>query len=116
MSEGFKLENWKIVRRISGNGASITCICGKVTGNPDFPSGTLITTSRISGYDDAGEAIVVHTINGSVYSLGKPDGAEPFAKRRLLRYLQESASAAEESEAENDNSTSILPTHNPDRS
>jgi hypothetical protein len=96
MTNSFKLEQWRIVRRVNSTGASITCICGKVTGNPDFQSGTLITTSRISGLETVGDSMVVRTINGSEYALGKPDAAEPFAKRRLIRFVQESGNLVEE--------------------
>ena len=90
MTAIYKLEQWRIVRRITSSGASITCICGKVTGNPDFQTGTLVTTSRISVVDTQGDTLIVRTINGSEYLLGKPDSSEPFAKRRLIRYVNES--------------------------
>jgi hypothetical protein len=111
MTNGFKLEQWKIVRRVTSTGASITCICGKVTGNPDFQAGTLITTSRISSLEAVGDGVIVRTLNGSEYALGKADPSEPFAKRRLIRFVQESSNILDD-DAEMDKS-SITPANHP---
>jgi hypothetical protein len=111
MSNSFKLDHWRIVRRITASGASITCLCGKVSGNPDFQSGTLITTSRISTVESVGDGVLVRTINGSEYSLGKPDGSEPFAKRRLMRFVGEGGHIIEE-DSDSDKSA-ITPTERP---
>ena len=96
MTNSFRLEQWRIVRRINAAGASITCICGKVSGNPDFQSGTMITTSRISALETVDDGLIARTINGSEYALGKPDASEPFAKRRLMRFVQESGNLYED--------------------
>jgi hypothetical protein len=83
------LENWRPL--FSKNEAqNITLnIQGAVHGNPSYLAGAIINTSTIVGYRQEAATLVVLTITGSAYQLGKPDAARPLALRRLMRYLQE---------------------------
>jgi hypothetical protein len=83
------LHNWKIVHRTNSSGDDSLCVGGKVYGNSRFTSGEPITTSSIAWYRIESGSAIVSTRNGSEYMLGKPSASEPFAKQRLIRYLQE---------------------------
>jgi hypothetical protein len=83
------LHSWKIIHRTSSHGDDAICVGGKVYGNSRFTSGEPITTSSIAWYRLESGSAIVSTRNGSEYMLGKPSASEPFAKQRLIRYLQE---------------------------
>ena len=87
----FILLNWHIIRQAGAPGFSVVRVGGQVYGHPRFRSGDFIRTSAIAGYRVEAEAVVVTTGSGSEYVLGKPLAAEPFARRRLIRYLDEQA-------------------------
>jgi hypothetical protein len=88
----FVLANWKIASCVSPSGATLTCLCGHVFGNPNFNPGQFVQTSTVKSHTVEFDSLIVLTRNGSEYWLGKPDPAESFAVQRLLRYLQESES------------------------
>jgi hypothetical protein len=83
------LHNWKIIHRTNSNGDDTICVGGKVYGNSRFTSGEPITTSSLAWYRLESGSAIVSTRNGSEYMLGKPSASEPFAKQRLIRFLQE---------------------------
>jgi hypothetical protein len=83
------LHNWKIVYRTNSKGEYSICVGGRVYGNSRFTSGEPITTSSISWYRIESGSAIVSTRNGSEYMLGKPSSSEPFARQRLIRYLEE---------------------------
>jgi hypothetical protein len=83
------LENWRPLF-IKNEALNFNLnIQGAVYGNPSYLAGDTIHTSTIVGYRHEGENLVVLTITGSAYQLGKPDAARPLALRRLMRYLEE---------------------------
>jgi hypothetical protein len=79
------LNNWSIKDRESRNGRLRVHLSGKVFGNPRFPAGEIISTSAITRYRFETDSVV--TRSGSEYRLGKPDGAGPSAKRKLVEML-----------------------------
>ena len=79
------LSNWSIKDRESRNGRVRVHLFGKVFGNPRFSPGELISTSAIIHYRFETDSVV--TRSGSEYRLGKPDAAEPSAKRKLVEML-----------------------------
>jgi hypothetical protein len=83
------LENWRLVVGKNAHQDSAVKIHGTVFGNPAYRTGNAIHTSTIVGYREESGALVVMTITGSEYLLGKPDATKPFALRRLMRYLQD---------------------------
>ena len=83
------LHNWKIIFRAGSSGDESICLGGKVYGNARFASGEPITTSAIAWYRVEADSVIVATRSGSEYMLGKPNTSEPFAKRRLIRHLEE---------------------------
>jgi hypothetical protein len=84
------LENWRLVAGKTAAQDSAIKIHGTVYGNPLYPAGSTIHTSTLVGYRKESDNLVVMTVTGSEYLLGKPDAATPFAKRRLMRHLQDS--------------------------
>jgi hypothetical protein len=87
----FILLNWHIIRPAGATGSAVTRVGGQVFGHPRFRSGDFISTSGIASYRVEAEAVVVTTSSGSEYVLGKPLASEPFARRRLIRYLDQQA-------------------------
>jgi len=81
--------NWRIVRGTSANGGTVTRVSGQVYGHSAFRPGDDITTSAIASYRIESDFIIVTTLSGSAYSLEKPLASEPFARQRLIRYLDE---------------------------
>ncbi len=85
----FILMNWRIVRGTSADGGTVTRVSGQVYGHSAFRPGDEITTSAIGSYRIESDFIIVTTLSGSAYSLEKPLATEPFARQRLIRYLDE---------------------------
>jgi hypothetical protein len=80
------IHNWKIIRHALPGGTVIVCLFGEVYGNPRFKPGGPISTSAVESFKADTDSVL--TVNGSEYQLGKPDPAAPFAKQRLIRYLE----------------------------
>jgi hypothetical protein len=85
----FILMNWRVIRGAGANGATVTRVSGQVYGHAAFRPGDEITTSAIASYRIESDFIIVTTVSGSAYSLEKPLASEPFARQRLIRYLDE---------------------------
>jgi hypothetical protein len=83
------LENWRLEFGKNAAQDAAMKIHGVVWGNPAYRSGKPIHTSTIVGYREDSDNLVVMTITGSEYLLGKPDPSRPFALRRLMRYLHD---------------------------
>jgi hypothetical protein len=81
------IHNWKVIRHALPDGVVIVCLYGEVYGNPRFKPGGPISTSAVESYRSESDSVT--TVNGSEYQLGKPDPAAPFAKQRLIRYLEQ---------------------------
>ena len=64
-------------------------LSGEVFGHPRFEDGDVITTSALTGLNEAGEVV---TLSGSAYSLGVPrteyEEQFPNAKERVLANLR----------------------------
>jgi hypothetical protein len=83
------LENWRLEFGKNAAQDAAMRINGTVWGNPSYRAGKAIHTSTIVGYREESDNLVVMTITGSEYLLGKPDPTRPFALRRLMRYLHD---------------------------
>jgi hypothetical protein len=83
------LEKWQVIMDKNPAMEVVVRLRGDVVGNPAFRSGTTIHTSTIVGYHEEGGTLVVITVKGSEYLLGKPADTKPFALRRLTRHLQD---------------------------
>lgn len=85
----FILMNWRVLRANGPDGVPLTRVSGQVYGHPAYRPGDDITTSTIATYRVESDFIIITTVTGSSYSLEKPLATEPFARQRLMRYLDE---------------------------
>ena len=89
MAVPFILEGWSIVEQPFPDGSMAICLKGRVFGHPRFNSADSVTTSAITGFREEGDVLIVISRTGSEYVLSRPLNGKPFAKKRLMRQLQE---------------------------
>ena len=89
MAVPFVLEGWSTVEQPSPDGGVVLCLKGRVFGHPRFNSADSVTTSAIIGFREEGDVLIVISRTGSEYVLSRPQNGKPFAKKRLMRQLQE---------------------------
>jgi hypothetical protein len=79
------LNHWSIKSHAANDGRQRLHLSGKVFGHARFAPGEVISTSAVRRYRFENDSIVTH--NGSEYRLGKPEGADPLARKHLLERL-----------------------------
>ncbi len=88
----FVLTHWRITARKTRQGADFTALCGHVFGNPRFAPGEYVQISAVREHRIEFDTLVLVTLKGSEYWLGRPDPVEPKANQRLMEYLREKQS------------------------
>lgn len=88
----YVLTHWRIVARKTRHGADFAALCGYVFGNPRFPPGEYVQISAVCEHRIQFDTLVLVTLKGSEYWLGRPDPAESAANHQLMEYLREKQS------------------------
>ena len=85
------LNNWKVVHGNSPeNGKYVASLEGEVLGtNSRFPAASIIRTSYLTCYEMRESSMVVVTVRGSEYLLGKPSPSEYLPPEFLKSFLPE---------------------------